>query len=137
MSSELVKFLNSIGVRPKSVAKKLYEAGFERWDTFRYVSESDLVQFGFRRGRVLLIKQRLKRLMKDDVSKPIEMRPMMASSVLKSSVKKRKNFKKKVKEEQQKHFPAAQHGRQNGEDKMKKSLRPIERKRENRLGRFR
>jgi hypothetical protein len=75
MSSELIKFLNSIGVRPKSVAKKLYEAGFERWDTFRYVTEKDLVQFGFRRGRVLLIKQRLKRL--DSVtSKPIEMRPM-------------------------------------------------------------
>eukprot|EP00938_MAST-03A_sp_MAST-3A-sp1_P003892 g3892.t1 len=116
MSSELVKFLNSIGVRPKSVAKKLYEAGFERWDTFRYVSESDLVQFGFRRGRVLLIKQRLKRLMKEDVSRPIEMRPMMASSVLKSSVKKRKNFKKKVKEEQQKHFPAASNGVQSSSD---------------------
>ncbi len=108
MSSELVKFLNSIGVRPKSVAKKLYEAGFERWDTFRYVSESDLVQFGFRRGRVLLIKQRLKRLMKDDVSKPIEMRPMMASSVLKNSVERKKRKRKtNKKEEQEKDFPAA------------------------------
>ena len=55
-------FLRDVGVSESEVVDKLWETGFERWDSFQCVDREDLTFVGFRPGRIRLAIERLNRM---------------------------------------------------------------------------